>query len=94
MSSRFVATSALLALSASLSMGCGTKVTLTVKGYTSDPTFAVNSYLISGDQDAILVDGQFSRADAEKRIQAAKFQCAFAKIFGDEQRSQRTGGRE
>ena len=72
MSSRFVATSALLALSASFSMGCGTKVTLTVKGYTSDPTFAVNSYLISGDQDAILVDGQFSRADAEKVVAMVK----------------------
>lgn len=72
MSSRSVLLSSSLALSASLALGCGAPVPLTVKGYTSDPTFAVNSYLIAGKQDAILVDGQFTRADAEKVVAMVK----------------------
>lgn len=47
-------------------------VSLTVKSYTSNPTFAVNSYLVSGSKDAILVDGQFTRGDAEKVVAMVK----------------------
>ncbi len=72
MSTRSLALSSVVALSLSLLGGCGSPVKLTVKSYTSDPTFAVNSYLISGNQDAVLVDGQFTRADAEKVVSLVK----------------------
>jgi glyoxylase-like metal-dependent hydrolase (beta-lactamase superfamily II) len=58
----------LLALPLALS-ACGSSVDLTVQPYTSDATFAVNSYLIAGSRDAILVDGQFFKGDAEKVAQ-------------------------
>ncbi len=52
--------------------GCGSPVQLSVSTYQSDATFAVNSYLISGETDAILVDGQFTRGDAEKVVTLVK----------------------
>lgn len=52
--------------------GCGSPVQLSVSNYQSDATFAVNSYLISGENDAILVDGQFTRGDAEKVVTMIK----------------------
>jgi glyoxylase-like metal-dependent hydrolase (beta-lactamase superfamily II) len=67
--SRTLAPPLALALGLSLPLaGCGSAVDLTVKPYTSDATFAVNSYLIAGSKDAILVDGQFLKADAEKVV--------------------------
>lgn len=45
---------------------------LTVQGYTSDPGFAVGSYLIAGQSEAVLVDGQFFKADAQKVVQLVK----------------------
>lgn len=62
-----------LSLAATLAhSGCSSPVDLTVQSYTSDGTFAVNSYLISGTTDAILVDGQFLKSDAEKVAQMIK----------------------
>jgi glyoxylase-like metal-dependent hydrolase (beta-lactamase superfamily II) len=59
-------------VSLTLAAGCGSPVELHVSNYQSDATFAVNSYLISGDSDAILVDGQFTRGDAEKVVTMVK----------------------
>jgi glyoxylase-like metal-dependent hydrolase (beta-lactamase superfamily II) len=55
-----------------LGAGCGAPVDLTVTTYTSDATFAVGSYLIAGPREAVLVDGQFTKADAEKVVQLVK----------------------
>ena len=59
-------------VSLALATGCGSPVELHVSNYQSDATFAVNSYLISGESDAILVDGQFTRGDAEKVVTMVK----------------------
>ncbi len=48
---------------------CANPVELTVSHYTSDNQFAVNSYLIAGQNEAILVDGQFFKADAQNVVQ-------------------------
>lgn len=55
-----------------LASGCGAPVDLSVSSYTSDATFAVGSYLIAGPKEAVLVDGQFTRADAEKVVQLVR----------------------
>lgn len=72
MSLRRILVSSFITLAGVTTLGCGAPVTLTVKSYTSDPTFAVNSYLVSGSKDAILVDGQFTRGDAEKVVAMVK----------------------
>lgn len=61
-----------LLLLATLAAACGAPADLAVTTYTSDATFAVSSYLIAGPREAILVDGQFSRADAEKVAQVVR----------------------
>ena len=72
MSLRMTLVASIAALACVATSGCGTPVSLTVKSYTSNPTFAVNSYLVSGSKDAILVDGQFTRGDAEKVVAMVK----------------------
>lgn len=56
---------------ASTLIACGPSE-LTVQSYTSDSGFAVGSYLIAGQNDAVLVDGQFFKADAQKVVQLVK----------------------
>ena len=72
MSIRFSLLASLFSLSLVASAGCGAPVNLTVKSYSSDATFAVGSYLLTGNQDAILVDGQFTKGDAEKVVAMVK----------------------
>jgi glyoxylase-like metal-dependent hydrolase (beta-lactamase superfamily II) len=57
-----------LALAATASPALAeTKLTATV--YTASPTgFLVNSTLVAGDKDAVLIDGQFSLADAHRLV--------------------------
>lgn len=63
-----------------LALGCGLGATsckgttqLTVQTYTSPmDQIAVNSHLISGDTEAVLVDGQFMRDDAQKAVDLVK----------------------
>jgi glyoxylase-like metal-dependent hydrolase (beta-lactamase superfamily II) len=46
---------------------------LRVQTYTaSDPGFAVNSHLIMGEKDAILVDAQFTRSEARKVVEMVR----------------------
>lgn len=70
--SKIHAAATAFAVSLALSSACNTgdaPVTLTVQAYTSTPDFfAVSSYLIAGERDAILVDGQFFTSDAEAVI--------------------------
>jgi glyoxylase-like metal-dependent hydrolase (beta-lactamase superfamily II) len=55
-----------LLVSLLLTSACSDAPDLTVQTYTSSPDFfAVSSYLIAGEKDAILVDGQFFTADAQ-----------------------------
>ena len=72
MSIRFSLLASLFSLSLAAVAGCGAPVNLTVKSYSSDATFAVGSYLLTGNQDAILVDGQFTKGDAEKVVAMVK----------------------
>lgn len=55
----------------SLFAACGPSE-LSVQNYTSDPGFAVGSYLIAGQNDAVLIDSQFFKADAQKVVQLVK----------------------
>src|ERR1044071_1219858 len=59
-------TAALLAATASPA-AAETKLTATV--YTASPTgFLVDSTLVAGEKEAILIDGQFSLADAHRLV--------------------------
>lgn len=59
------------AISAASLPACG-HTDLTVTTYTSDAGFAVNSHLVAGQTDAVLIDGQFFKADAQKVAQMVK----------------------
>jgi glyoxylase-like metal-dependent hydrolase (beta-lactamase superfamily II) len=61
------ATGTVLLVSLALMSACSDEPpALTVQTYTSSPDFfAVSSYLIAGEKDAILVDGQFFTTDAQ-----------------------------
>jgi len=63
-------TTSMLLVSSTL-IACGPSE-LTVQSYTSDPGFAVGSYLIAGQSEAVLIDGQFFKADGQKVAQLVK----------------------
>jgi glyoxylase-like metal-dependent hydrolase (beta-lactamase superfamily II) len=57
------------ALAAATTAAADTKLTTTV--YTASPTgFLVNSTIVAGDKDAVLIDAQFSLADAHRLVAA------------------------
>ena len=71
--SLFAATAALpITLAMTLGLAACGPADVAVTSYTSDPTFAVGSYLIAGEKEAVLVDGQFFKADAQKVAQLVK----------------------
>jgi glyoxylase-like metal-dependent hydrolase (beta-lactamase superfamily II) len=67
----FLTTLAFTSTLASTLIACGPSE-ITVQSYMSDPGFAVGSYLITGQTEAVLVDGQFFKADGQKVAQLVK----------------------
>src|SRR4051812_31755601 len=62
-----VLASALVLATAAAPAAADTKLTATV--YTASPSgFQVNSTLVAGDKEAVLIDGQFSLADAHRLV--------------------------
>ena len=66
-----IAFTSALAITAAGSLPAAAETRLTATVYTASPTgFLVNSTLVAGDREAILIDGQFSLADAHRLVAA------------------------
>src|ERR1051325_4925598 len=60
-----------LAITAAGSLPAAAETRLATTAYTASRTgFLVNSTLVAGDREAILIDGQFSLADAHRLVAA------------------------